>query len=270
MPSNAKHNRDLALAQQSETPTLDQQNSKFLAMLRANNLQLKSNAAKIISRSMNIDQKIYAEIESQLLNNYQSADGDKKLIDLMAWYCKALASSGRPEFKPTVETVYNKTENSKLKKYAKLSLDYFDLNAKKHVEIAKYRKLGLDNESAVIIADLKSEYMFTKIKACKMILASETVNPEVFKVVAQVLLFGLTQQLVEESYGDSSDDEQSRSILWKVSQGGNYMLNYGMSYDETMSMLCKALSVSGNAAYRETLKKCFIRQIAARLKNMQK
>ncbi len=42
---------------------------------------------------------------------------------MMAWLCKALASSGLREYKKTLEKAANTTINSKLKKYAKQSLN---------------------------------------------------------------------------------------------------------------------------------------------------
>jgi hypothetical protein len=248
-----KHNKYLALEQQSTLPILDQQNSKFMAMLNSNNLKLKRNAAKIISRSLIVDQRVYDEIESQLLNHYQSIGGDKKMTDLMSWYCKALSSSGQADYKPAVETVLHNTENPKLRKYAKLSLNSFSSHAEKHKKIAPYISAGHDEKMVSIITNLKSDNLVYKIRACKKLLVASELEPATLDVVEQELLFGLTQQPMEEEADSYNVDPQSRT--WMVPRSREMALGYGIIFEESMALMCRVLSNSGNPKYKEALQK---------------
>ena len=252
----ATYNKDLSLTPKSNLPILDKQNAKLMAMLKSDNLQLKSDAAKIVSRSMSVDQKVYGEIKYQLLAGYHSADGNKKLIDLMSWYCKALASSGQDTYKPAVDTVLHNTNNSKLKRYAGISLDSFAKHADKHKKISDYIEGGLDEYSSSLVYNLKSDNLFHKFKACKKLLVREHVEPDILEAVDRELLFGLTQQVTEDeddSYGSYEVIVQSKQ--WKMSASGSMLVSYSAMYDEVMSLMCKVLSNSGDIKYKKTLER---------------
>ena len=255
--SLSMYTKVLAETQNQNVPNIDKQNTKILSMLKSGDIKLKTDAAKMVTRLISINNIVYDEIESQLLSDYKSSKNDKYFIDLMSWYCKALSSSGQDRYKPTIEKVFNDSDNNKLKKYARQSLDEFVLSAEKRQEIARHSEVGIDANSALIITKLESKYMLNKINAYKLILGSENIDPVVFKVVAQELSFGLTQQPVEEGYDDISNDindDERVQIEWGIAHRGTFGINYIMCYEETMSLLCKALSLSGDTGYRQTLK----------------
>ena len=67
---------------------------------------------------------IFIEIERQLLDGFNDNSGEK-YIDLMAWFCKALASSGNDKYLETVQKVANHADDPKLQRYAQQSVGTF-------------------------------------------------------------------------------------------------------------------------------------------------
>ena len=60
----------------------------------------------------------------RLLKDYQAVGRNKDHIDAVAWLCKALANSGKPEYRRALETVADNAENKKVAKYAKKYAGY--------------------------------------------------------------------------------------------------------------------------------------------------
>jgi hypothetical protein len=102
LKSLSMHSETLVKTQNLNVPNLNEQNANLLRMLKSGDIKLKTNAAKMVTRSVSIDKLIYDEIESQLLSEYKSTKNDRHFIDLMSWYCKALSSSGQNRYKPTL------------------------------------------------------------------------------------------------------------------------------------------------------------------------
>ena len=248
-PIYANNNREMNKLVDIASSKLDKKNTKFMSMLRSRENKLKSDAAKMIVKTINTDKVVFNEVESQLLRNYET---NRAPIDLMAWYCKALASSGLSQYKQSVETVFNNTKSRKLKKYAKQSLESFSTYAKQHAEISKYKNGNLDESSAIIMTYLRSDYVSLKMKAAKMIIASEDIKPDIFKVVGQELIFGLTQNPTGEEVGQ--EDEFAAQRKWKSSPNKNQWISYDTYYSETMSLLCTALTTSHDKNYKQILK----------------
>src|SRR3989304_4624841 len=69
---------------------------EFITMLKSDNMEQRTNAAKRIARSGLTDPRLFDLIRDNLLNEYQLDTNNPKHIDEMSWLCKALASSGRP------------------------------------------------------------------------------------------------------------------------------------------------------------------------------
>ncbi len=274
LSSDTEHNKNLSKAKNTELLGLDDQNTKIMTLLKSDEIKDRIYASKMVTKSMAFDNKIYDEIEFQLLKNYKFKNQDEDstdlisyhnkvqvqkvsyFIDLMSWYCKALASSGQNRYKSAIETVLRNTNSYKLKKYAKQSLSSFAFNVEKRKSVAQYSKTGIEQDSASIIVDLRSQYVITKLQACKRLFALENVNPEVYKVVEQELLFGLSQQPTEESSDvDMYQVNTNQQKKWSTSPNRDIFSLYIIFYSETMSMMCKALSESGDATYKHTLKK---------------
>jgi len=99
----------------------DPEVSRLMNMLQTNTMNLKRDAAKIISKNIFSDPDLYKTVNDELLSGYQSAHS-KNDVDTMAWLCKALARSTNPEHKKTLETIAADANNRKIRKYAKKSL----------------------------------------------------------------------------------------------------------------------------------------------------
>lgn len=112
--------RNALLAKQSaETAGLDPEVARLVNMLRAADLRLKKDAAKVITRSNLREPRLYDVVSAELL----AGAARNEDADTLAWLCKALAASGDARHRPALEQVYRGAGDEKLRKYAKQSLD---------------------------------------------------------------------------------------------------------------------------------------------------
>jgi TolB-like protein len=96
--------------------------TKFIGMLRSNNLKQKTDAGKLIVRQGIKDVEVLDVVEDELLKGYMPSGSDRNAVDAMAWLCKALGASGNGKYKETLQTVAKKAPHGKLQKYANQSL----------------------------------------------------------------------------------------------------------------------------------------------------
>jgi len=100
--------------------------SKYIRMLNSTNIRVRIHAAKQISRSGLTDKALFDIINERLQDDakIERTVGMKyfRYTDEIAWYCKALASSGREEYRETLMQVINSTHNPKLLHHARTSL----------------------------------------------------------------------------------------------------------------------------------------------------
>ena len=78
-------------------------------------------AAEALAYAGHSDDKIFDEIEKQLLDHYQNL-GDSYDIDWASWLVKALAFSGKDKYQSTIEFLAEEAPDRKLRRYAELSL----------------------------------------------------------------------------------------------------------------------------------------------------
>jgi hypothetical protein len=207
----------------SDIPGRSEEVNQYIKMLTTGNLDEKIEAAKIIERSGFADQKLFDVIENELLKQYL-VEGNSTQIDYTAWLCKALASSGMERYKPTLEKVLQSSNNEKIKKNAKHSLNLFDQYAERRKIISddKYAIPGRDPDVVRLINMLKSDVMTLKRDAAKLISRNSYSDPDLYQVVNDELLQG---------YNKSDDDTAIDTMAW----------------------LCMALANSGDANYKKTL-----------------
>ena len=200
---------------------------EFITMLKSNNIEQRITAAKRITRSGLTDPKLFDLIRDNLLNGYQSDPNNPKHTDEIAWLCKALASSGRPEYKEALKKVADTTEDAKLERYARQSMGLID-------EFAERNKIISDTENTVpgqspevtrLINMLKSDNLSLKRDAAKEIYRSHFTDQDLFGVVNEELLKG-----------------------YQISP-------YDRHHVDVMAWLCKALGASGMPEYKATLSK---------------
>jgi len=99
----------------------DPEVARLMNMLASDVMNVKRDAAKIISRNSYSDPELYKLINTELLEGYNKFD-DNVSIDTMAWLCQALASSGDANYKNTLNKIADTTEHQKLAKYAAKAL----------------------------------------------------------------------------------------------------------------------------------------------------
>lgn len=201
---------------------------RYLLTLQQGNVGAKIVVAKKITQSYIENDNIFTEIEQQLLHHYNNGS-DKNHIDQMAWYCKALASSGNTKYLKSVQTVAQDANDSKLQYYAKQSVDLFPFHEKRNRTLSgssRYLDQGYDANSAQLAVLLQSEDILLKRDAVKKIMRADFADPRLFDLVDRELLLCLNS--------DNANDK---------------------IYIDTMSWMCKALAVSGDRKYITTLQK---------------
>lgn len=210
-----------SLAQEDRTEEIN----GYINTIQTGSIAHKIKVAKEITSSGLNDTRLFDVVEKELKDGFQTASG-REPIDYMSWLCKALASSGLPQYKGTIEHVAQNTASSKLQRYAEQSLALFDKYVTRN-EIMNQNSAAFDNKSPEVvrlISMIKSNMMDLKRDAAKEITRGVYKDRDLYEAVNQELLNG---------YGDASDN---------------------LAID-TMSWLCKALGSSGNAKYKKTLQK---------------
>ena len=198
--------------------------NRLTGMIHSGSINKKTEAAKIITRSGFSDRPLFELIRKELEAGYLEQPGNSKHIDLMAWYCKALASSGLAEYKEVLQMIAETTADPKLERYAGQSLAMVDEYAERNTIMADktYADSGLDAESLKLVNMLKSDMAGLKRDAAKLITRAGSVNPVVYDVVSEELLKG---------YEKALDKTSVDALAW----------------------LCKALAASGDAKHKEAL-----------------
>jgi len=84
--------------------------------------RLKKDGAKRIIRSGTTNEQLFDIVNDELLKLYTPQQTGRNEVDLMAWFCKALAASGNIKYAPTLEKIADTTASINLQKYARSSL----------------------------------------------------------------------------------------------------------------------------------------------------
>lgn len=113
--------KDILNTTENWDDSLNAEENRLLNMLQSSDLNLRRDAAKIISRN-GVDAKVFAVVAQTLKNMAESFKNDNLSVDTMAWLCKALAASGDKKFVSEIEFVYNNTQSAKLRKHAKKAI----------------------------------------------------------------------------------------------------------------------------------------------------
>ncbi len=199
----------------------------YLSSISEGSVTAKIVTAKKITQSFVIDNVIFIEIERQLLDGFNDNSGEKH-IDLMAWFCKALASSGNEKYLETVQKVANHADDPKLQRYAQQSIGTFPFHKKRNrimSQANEYVDQGFDVESAQFAVMLRADAFVIKRDAAKKIVRATFVDPRLFDIVEQELVKGLS--------GETNNDK---------------------TYVDAMAWMCKALAASGDQKYSKTLR----------------
>jgi hypothetical protein len=200
---------------------------KYLSMLESGSMKTRTDAAKLISRSGLKDPVLFDAVEKRLLKGYTRNQGDHRHMDEMAWYCKALASSGNLSYEDTLRKVAQTTTNQNLKRHSSNSLAQIGVVAKRKqiMKEAAFKGNDLTSKESEVIAMLNSDDPVMMRNAAKMTYRHRFSGDAVYDVINEKLL-SLSSQ-----------------------SAGNRDLT------DSLSWMCKALGASGMVKYRETLTK---------------
>lgn len=199
--------------------------AEYLELLQSNDILKQIEAARRISQSGLSNPELFDFINQKLLNEYQSHPGSPKHIDLLAWLCKALASSGLPQYKATLQQVAETTIDPKIAKYASQSFAMVDEYARRNAIMNEGVDISENPEITRLINMLKSDDVTFKKDAAKIIYQSKFTSSELFDVVNEELMSGYFLVTMD-------DKEQLDYMAW----------------------LCKALSASRMTKYVDSLR----------------
>lgn len=202
----------------------DKEAAVFLDALRSTSASQRVDALKRITRSGLTDEALFAHINSELLARYPSVSGPDQ-VDELSWMCKALASSGLPQYKETLSRVASTTQDLKLKQYAEQSLGLVDQHARRNAAMAQAPDLGgsVSPEAARLIAMVRSGDARLQKDAAKTVTRGKASDPALYDALADLLLQGYQT--------DQSNAE----------------------WVDTLSWVCKALATSGDAKHRQAI-----------------
>lgn len=96
---------------------------RYCNMITSDDDGLVTKAASEIFKSDITEEYLYETINTVLLKGYGSGNDDDSHVDAMSWLCKALASSGKEEYRSTLEEVASNAQDKKLRNYARTSLN---------------------------------------------------------------------------------------------------------------------------------------------------
>ena len=203
--------------------------NEYIKTLNTGSSRQRAMTARKISTSGLTDKKLFDIINERLLKGYKEKNDSRAHVDEMAWYCKALVSSGRMEFRKTMEKVAISASNLKVSRHAWKNVHLFEVYAKRN-ELLKekiYADKKLSQEMALYMGMLKSNILQLKRDGAKKLIKASPADERIYKVVNEELLNGL------------------------------HSLSNDRDYIDMMAWLCKALGTSGMPQYRETLQKVF-------------
>ena len=105
--------------------TLSSEVQGYLELLKGSDSKQVRWAAKKLYKTQPYEEEMLREVNSVLLQGYNSKLEDKQHIDAMAWLCKLLANSKERQYKATVQEVIDNTESPKIKKHAQKAITLF-------------------------------------------------------------------------------------------------------------------------------------------------
>ena len=100
--------------------------NRYANMLRSNDLELQRIGAKRVHNTHSYDTYLLDILDAEIRARYLEVNNDSLFIDTVAWMCKALSGSRVEAYKPTIVEVSKNAGNSKLAKYAKKYLKYYE------------------------------------------------------------------------------------------------------------------------------------------------
>lgn len=215
---------------------------RYIEMLKSERTKTRIDTAKYITRSGLTEPVLFESIKTKLLTGYTHNQTNPKHMDEMAWYCKALASSGNLDYADTLREVARTTTSEKLQRHCLNSIDQISVYAKRN----KTMQTGVVQDN-----NLSSEEN-------KMIAMIRSGDPQMMRDAAKVTTRN-------PFAGDAVTDAISEALLKAVPKisGNRTMI-------DALSWMCNALGASGNAKYKEVLNQVIETGTSTKLKKYAK
>jgi len=215
---------------------------RYMEMLKSERIKTRIDAAKYITRSGLTDPVLFETLKTKLLTGYTHKQNNPKHMDEMAWYCKALVSSGNMDYEDTLRKVARTTTSEKLKRHCRKSIDQLPIYAKRNETI----QAGIAQDN--ILSPEEN----------KMIAMTRSGEPQMMRDAAKI-----TSR--NPFPGDAVTDAISEELLKACTNtsGNKTMI-------DALSWMCKALGASGNAKYRATLNQVIETSSSSKLKKYAK
>jgi len=113
--------KDILNKSENWDASLSAEGNRLINMLQSDDLNLRRDAAKTISRDGG-DAKVFDVAAQTLKTMAAGPHKDNLSIDTMGWLCKALGASGDSRYAADLQFVNEHTQNEKLRKYVKKAL----------------------------------------------------------------------------------------------------------------------------------------------------
>jgi TolB-like protein len=117
--------RKKAVSARPQSSSLSPELQNYLDMLKGDDTRQVRLAAKMLYKTSPYESVVLQEVNSVLLQGYNSNPKDKSYVDAMAWLCKLLAHSEDNRYMATVQEVIDHTTSSKIKKHAARAIKSF-------------------------------------------------------------------------------------------------------------------------------------------------
>jgi pimeloyl-ACP methyl ester carboxylesterase len=95
---------------------------EYLKKLRSKNTRTKLKAARLVYKTYSTHPLVHELVKEELRQKQNLLSLNRNHIDAMAWFCNILGSSGKLDYRETLENVLEITTNKKLKGYARKNL----------------------------------------------------------------------------------------------------------------------------------------------------
>ena len=102
---------------------LSGEENRIVTMLQSDDLGLKKDVAKKLTRKGSYNETVYDAAATTLTEMAQDFSRDSAYVDCMAWLCKALAASGNRKYVAVLEQVKGETSSVKLDSYVSKALN---------------------------------------------------------------------------------------------------------------------------------------------------
>lgn len=109
-----------------------QLSESYMDGLNSEDISERINTIKTIFSDRGIDLRVYSAINDLIEEKYRNDEMTNQEKDELSWLCKALATSGREEYKEILSRVYKTANSFKVKLHAKQSLSLIDTYAAKN------------------------------------------------------------------------------------------------------------------------------------------